>query len=52
MAFIVSSAFIVISFVLFKDSAAFVYQGGMIIFSLASTILLGTVLTYEKVIKS
>lgn len=48
MAFIVSSAFIVISFVLFKDSAAFVYQGGMIIFSLASTILLGTVLTYEK----
>lgn len=48
LASIASAVFIIFCFIFFKDSEAFVYQGGMIIFSLASTILLGTVLVYEK----
>lgn len=46
--FIASLLGIIASFVLLKDGSAIVYQGGMILFSLVSTILLGTVIIYDK----
>lgn len=48
IALVSSSLFIIISFIFFKDSDAFVYQGGMLLFSFASMVLLGCVLTDEK----
>ena len=48
LVFFVSIIGIIGSFIVLKDGSALVYQGGMIVFSLVSTLLLGSIITLEK----
>ncbi len=47
-AFLISLYLIILSFVVLKDSSVFVYRGGMFLFSLVCTILLGLIISYDK----